>query len=125
VDEGFKDAGVERHPLIYPSKMEEPFDYWCKETGQFFRSKSEATFVRWCVANGIDWKYEPYTLQFHDRQSYTPDFWLPEYSHFIEVKGLWGGSAKKKLRKMKELGFPIALVSDHLIHKLTRVRRSK
>lgn len=124
LDEGFNDTGIERLHLIYPSQMDEPFDYYCNETKRYFRSRSEATFARWCNANGIKWEYEKYTIRWKYNQSYTPDFWLPDYSHFAEVKGLWSGSAKKKLRKAKETGFNIVLIPDHLIRQLTRVWRN-
>jgi hypothetical protein len=102
--------------------MGDPFDFWCRETRRYYRSKSEAVFARWCDANAIDWEYEPYTIRFTDTKTYTPDFWLPEYRYFVEVKGAWSGSAKKKLRWTREAGFFIALVPDHLIRKLTRAR---
>ena len=120
VTEGVEDFLIGRHSLIYPGEMWEAAEYWCKENRQFFRSKSEATFARWCNINGIEWKYEPYMIRFKENQSYTPDFWLPEYSHFVEVKGAWAGSAKKKLRKTKECGFNVVLVPDNLIRKLLR-----
>jgi hypothetical protein len=122
VDEGVENGIIEKHSLIYPTKMESPTEFWCRETRRYYRSRSEATFARWCEVNGIDWKYEPYTIRFRENQTYTPDFWLPEYSHFVEVKGIWAGSGKKKLRKAKEYGFNIVLVPNHLIYKLTRVR---
>lgn len=124
LDEGFKDTGIERLHWVYPSQMNEPFDYWCRETKQYFRSRSEATFARWCEANQIRWEYEPYMIRFKHNQTYTPDFWLPDFSHFIEVKGAWSGSAKKKMRKAKDMGFRLLLVPDHLIKKLSRVWRN-
>ena len=126
LDEGY--ASRVRGPLsfwkerIEPSQMDEPTEFWCKETRRFFRSRLEATFARWCDANAIEWEYEAYTIRLDDTHTYTPDFWLSEYSHFIEVKGVWAGSAKKKLRKAKSLGFLIALVPTHLAYKLTRVK---
>jgi len=121
VSEGYKDQSITSHPEIEPSRMESPTEYWCNESHQFFRSRLEATFARWCDANSIAWEYEPYTIRFNNGRMYTPDFWLPEYSHFVEVKGVWGGSAKRKLRKAQSLGFRILLVSTHLIYKLTRI----
>lgn len=122
LDEGLPDLRTKDRREIEPSQMDEPIEFWCKETRQFFRSRLEATFARWCDANAIEWEYEPYTIRLDDTHTYTPDFWLPEYSYFIEVKGVWAGSAKKKLRKAKSLGFLVALVPTHLAYKLTRVR---
>ena len=120
--EGFSGRGIVTRPEIEPSVMEPPIEFWCRETGHYFRSRLEATFAKWCDFNSIRWDYEKYTIRLANTQSYTPDFWLPEYSHFVEVKGVWSGSAKKKLRRSKHLGFPIVLVPTHLVYKLTRVK---
>lgn len=122
VTEGSPNCEIDSLPEIEPSAMDEPTEFWCRETRQYFRSRLEATFARWCDFNLIQWDYEKYTIRLKENQTYTPDFWLPEYSHFAEVKGVWGGSAKKKLRKAKLLGFSIVLVPTHLIYKLTRAR---
>lgn len=114
-----------KNGFIYPSIMNEPSDYWCRETQRFYRSRSEATFARWCEANQIRYAYEPYTIRFTTRRSYTPDFWLPEYYQFVEVKGVWSGSAKKKMRLAVDKGFKLLLVPDYLIRKLNRVWREK
>ena len=125
------DTNITRQPDIwkngevYPGQMNEPFDYWCRETRRFYRSRSEATFARWCVANQIKYEYEPYTIQLPGRKSYTPDFWLPDFYQLIEVKGVWSGSAKKKMRYVVNRGFRLILVPDYLIRKLLRVWREK
>lgn len=123
VEEGFENRSITEKYGVEPSRMDSPTEFWCRETTRFYRSKLEAAFARWCDANYIEWEYEPYTIRLKQNQTYTPDFWLPKYSHFVEVKGVWGGSAKKKLRKAKSLGFLIALVPTHLVYKLTRLRR--
>lgn len=64
--------------------------------GYRFRSRLEA---RWAVALdslGVDWEYEPQTLQIgkridcddipDDGYAYLPDFWLPELSLWVDVK---------------------------------------
>ena len=109
---------ISRDEHIYPSQMGEPFDYYCSRTQRSYRSKSEAIFAIWCDINLIIWEYEPYTIRFTSTRSYTPDFWLPEYSTFVEVKGAWAGSAKKKMRDTAELGFGILLIPDYLIRRL-------
>lgn len=120
----FGGGDIEVIPNIYPSDMSPPCEYWCKETKRFYRSRSEATFARWCNFNGIIWEYEPYKIWLDHRMPYTPDFWLPALGHFIEVKGVWSGRSKKKMRIAKGFGVPLVLVPDHLIHKLTRSKIS-
>ena len=119
-----RESDIHKNGFIYPSMMDEPFDYWCKETDRFYRSKSEAIFARWCTANKIKWEYEPFTIRFTAKKSYTPDFWLPDYYQFVEVKGVWSGAAKKKMRLAVDKGFRLLLVPDYLIRKLRRVWRN-
>ncbi len=113
---------IEEFPNVYPAQMDEPFDYWCKQTRTFFRSKSESTFAVWCDHSSIKWKYEPYRLYLQLQTSYTPDFWLPELGHLIEVKGVWSGKAKKKMKLARQYGYPIVLVPDYLIRKLGKIK---
>jgi hypothetical protein len=61
-------------------------------------------------------------FRFSENKTYTPDFWLPEFSHFVEVKGRWGGSGKSKLRKAAKEEIGMILVPDYLIRKLTRAK---
>jgi hypothetical protein len=124
LDKGIGDPyyKISEHPFIYPSAMSTPFDYWDKELKRYFRSKSESTTARCFEANKIKWDYEKFSIKFPKGKWYTPDFWLPEFSHFIEVKGLWAGSAKRKLRLASQK-FNIILIPDYLIRKLERVWR--
>ena len=52
---------------------------------------------------GVKWKRDPTTtLEYRDRQlklrNYIPDFYLPEYDVYIEVKGYWTDGAKWKMK---------------------------
>ena len=111
---GYLSTVIENHPMVYPSEMDQPFDYYCPVTKRFYRAKGEATFAIWCNQLGIVWEYEPYTIRFTSRKTYNPDFYLPRFGHFIEVKGAWAGSAKKKLKLMVENKFNILLIPDYL-----------
>ena len=99
---------------IFHSVMDQPTEYYSSSFGMFFRSRSEHVFALWCENKKIRWEYERYTIRFSDRLIYTPDFWLPDYGHFAEVKGLWAGSGKKKMKMARDL-FHIVLVPDYLV----------
>jgi len=69
------------------------------DLGVYMRSTWEANFARVLNFLGIKWEYESETFTvFVDGKavSYTPDFYLPEYGGWVEVKGRWIGDAKKK-----------------------------
>ncbi len=53
---------------------------------QRFRSRLEA---KWCIfwdALAVRWEYEPEALEL-DGFAYIPDFWLPDYKVWVEIKG--------------------------------------
>ena len=75
-----------------------------KALGCNFRSKFE-----WRVANrlekaGIKWEFEP-KVTLPDGKYCLPDFWLPEYNIFIELR-------------------PSKMVDDKLIHKIRLIKKT-
>ena len=65
-----------------------------------FRSSWEANFAKWLDLSGIKWKYESRTFNLGNT-TYTPDFYLPEFDCYIEIKGYWRKDAKQKVNKFK------------------------
>jgi len=68
----------------------------------YFYSRWEANIVRLFNYLGIKWIYQPRTFDLIS-QNYTPDFYLPEYDTYIEVKNfLWKYSKirDKNFRKL-------------------------
>jgi len=54
--------------------------------GRYFRSRTEA---RWCVffdAMNLRWEYEPEGYILGAGKAYLPDFWIPEWRAWFEVK---------------------------------------
>lgn len=89
-------------------------DVWDEDYRMFFRSKYEIDVARFLTLSKIEWKYEAYTLWMGIMQ-YTPDFYLPLSGFMLEVKGRWLGSGKKKFRKAIKKGYPLLLISEHII----------
>jgi len=67
-----------------------------------FRSSWEANFAKWLELSGIAWEYEKHRFNLEDC-TYTPDFYLPEFDCYIEIKGWWQGMAKYKFFQLKKL----------------------
>jgi hypothetical protein len=67
----------------------------------FFRSLYEYHVATWLQKNNIKFDFEPFTIKF-DGKSYLPDFFLIDYGVFLEVKGKWGVSQKKKLAHFRQ-----------------------
>jgi len=58
--------------------------------GILFRSRLEARWAIFFDSFKLDWVYEPDCFILSNNQKYTPDFYLPKFDLYIEVKpSLW------------------------------------
>jgi hypothetical protein len=66
--------------------------------GYLFRSRLEARWAVFFDACGISWEYEPEGLILSDGTNYLPDFYLPGFHCFFEVKrkSIKGSDEEKK-----------------------------
>jgi hypothetical protein len=67
-----------------------------------FRSSYEANFAKWLDLSGIKWCYEQkrFSVILNNKETkYIPDFYLPEFDCYIEVKGYWYYRAKQKMEQ--------------------------
>lgn len=55
--------------------------------GYRFRSRLEARWAVFFDEMGIKYEYEPQGYRLDDGKCYLPDFYLPDLSYFVEVKG--------------------------------------
>jgi len=70
---------------------------------QWFHSTWESQFAKWCDLSGIKWEYEPRSFYIKKLNSYYwPDFYLPEFDCYIEIKGWWREDAKIKFCLFKQ-----------------------
>ncbi|HCC59803.1 MAG: hypothetical protein A2402_00220 [Candidatus Staskawiczbacteria bacterium RIFOXYC1_FULL_37_43] len=83
----------------------------------YFYSRWEANYARLQNYLGVEWKYEPKTFDLGS-QSYTPDFYLPKFNKYIEVKNfLWKYSKirDEKFRKLyPNIKLQLLLKEDYL-----------
>ena len=99
---------------IRRSRLPRPFESWSFLTHSHYRSMWEVLFAEVMSFKDIKCVYEPYTLTLTNGQEYTPDFYLSDYNLFIETKGVWSGSGKKKLKQAISDGVRIDLLPYHL-----------
>ena len=85
---------------IKKAHLTAPTEYWDFYTGRFFRSKYEAVVSKFLLQNGFKYVYEPYVLSTDKVKMYIPDFFVLGLNLFIEVKGLWKGGSKKKVKEI-------------------------
>lgn len=72
----------------------------------YFRSSWEANFARILTYNNIKWEYECQRFVFPYESggilSYQPDFYLPEYDLWIEIKGWMDEKSKLRLEMFRQ-----------------------
>lgn len=74
-----------------------------------FAHPSEAEIARLLDFYGVHWQYEPrsfpleWDAENHPIQSFTPDFYLPDYDLFLEVTTIKPALINRKNRKIRKL----------------------
>lgn len=84
----------------------------------YFRSSWEANFARILDLLNINWQYEKERILLKSC-SYLPDFYLPKFNVYIEVKG-YSLDNNRKLRELIQVhpNFPIKIVDSEVYSKL-------
>jgi len=67
-----------------------------------FRSNWEVILAKNMDKNNIKWKYEPRVFKLDEKIFYLPDFYLPDYDKYVEVKGFMYDHSREKIQKFME-----------------------
>jgi|WetSurMetagenome_2_1015567.scaffolds.fasta_scaffold846468_1 hypothetical protein len=78
--------------------------------GRNFRSDFERRVAEWFYRENIDFEYEPWGFPVKGSSLWVPDFHLPKYGSFIEVKGIWGSGAHSKITDFQNRYPEVALL---------------
>lgn len=62
-----------------------------------FQSTWERAFAIHLTERGLEWSHESHTYLLSDGTCYTPDFWVPDWHVFVEVKGLMHEESRRKI----------------------------
>jgi len=73
--------------------------------GYRFRSRLEARWAVFFDTLGIKYEYEKEGYALRDGTYYLPDFWLPDYHYWIEIKGQQPTSQEMVIRDGLNEGF--------------------
>ena len=75
------------------------FKFFSEKLGIGMRSSWEVELAELMFELGIKFKYEPQRFYFRaERESYLPDFYLPEYDCWIEVKGFMDKRSERRCK---------------------------
>jgi len=75
--------------------------HWGMYKGINMRSNWEIWFAQFLDLSGCKWRYESKTFDL-GKTTYTPDFYIPEWNQFIEIKGYFSQKAIDKIDLFKE-----------------------
>jgi len=80
--------------------------------GYYFRSRLEARWAVYFDSLGIDYIYEPQGFFLDDGSKYLPDFYLPDFKTFVEVKGdfLDSFDYNRAKRLVKQTNLPLIIL---------------
>lgn len=83
-----------------------------------FRSSWEIEFAKKLDQDGIDWAYESHSFLLSDGGYFIPDFWVPDWNVFIEIKGYMREDAAVKLAMFRREypDRPIILATRGVLH---------
>src|SRR6266403_2253981 len=89
----------------------------CEYSGIVLSSSYELAFAKWCDRNKIKWMYQPRRFNLVVNGTYRPDFFLPRYNFWIEVKGAMMSKPMAKYFELKTLypECPIALLDREIL----------
>ncbi len=68
----------------------------------YFYSRWEANMARIFTYLGVSWVHQPKTFDLQG-QMYTPDFYLPGYDLYVEVKNFLGEYSKERDERFRKL----------------------
>jgi hypothetical protein len=80
---------------------------WYKVSGQSVQGTWEKNVAEELIKNNIVWervKTKNHIFQYilnGKLKRYTPDFYLPQYNLYLEIKGYWWGRDKEKMEAVK------------------------
>lgn len=81
--------------------------------GILFRSRLEARWAIFFDAFNLEWVYEPDCFLLSNNQKYTPDFYLPKFDLYIEVKpSLWWQNVDYHANRYKIFEKDLLILSD-------------
>lgn len=83
-----------------------------------FRSSWEKWFAKWLTKQGVSFQYEP-VLDI-EKYSYRPDFFVPAWNVYFEVKGWWRDDAKSKFIAASKT-YPLFLIDKEVLMSLGAV----
>lgn len=103
------------------------YKYRSLQNGEIrLRSKWERDTAKFLDKYGINWKYESLAIPYYDKENNLfrntiPDFYIPDFNLFIEIKGngeFKSQNTQNKLKGIRRYGYKVALFGKKQIKAL-------
>lgn len=100
---------------------------WFLINGQLVQGTYELYFAKSLIKQNIKWekiKTNSFIFHYHVNgilKSYTPDFYLPEFDVYVEIKGFWWGNDEQKMFQVKQEHFDKKLIVIFGLNKLEQI----
>lgn len=94
-----------KSPKGKPKKKayKEGLRFHSESENKLFRSSWEVELAESLTSLGISYEYEPQRFYYRShKESYLPDFYLPEYDTYIEVKGWLDKRSQKRCKLFRQ-----------------------
>lgn len=100
------------------------------DLGHYVRSMWEANVARILKLKNIEYKYEMEAYSFYDANgelidSYLPDFYLPKYGAYLEVKGQMDEISLRKIELFRQEDKRVIVIDGLIYNKLAKKFKDK
>lgn len=82
--------------------------------GHWVRSTWERAVTDFLFKNNVEYEYESKRFLIGSKRSYRPDFYLPQYDLYIEVKGYMCSKSKLQLEWFKKQGYNLLIIDSEI-----------
>ncbi len=110
-----------RNPMFGKKCPRKRYSYggYKKDIGHHIRSSWEYEICKLLNKLNIEYKYEKERF-YYNNFSYLPDFYLPQYNIWIEVKGYMSELSKEKINSFKNDNYKLLLIDKNNYEKIIR-----
>jgi endogenous inhibitor of DNA gyrase (YacG/DUF329 family) len=94
-----------------------------KQGKAWMRSSWEITIAGYLTAQKVEWLYEPETFTLENDKTYTPDFYIPEWGCYWEVKGWVSNRALETIAMFRRVhpDKPIVMITKPIYTAIERL----
>lgn len=86
--------------------------------GHWVRSTWERTVADWFHSNNVPYEYEPQLFDLGDGVRYRPDFYLPKWKLWVEVKGYVTKVTEQKIKRFTATGHRLVVIGGEEMSEL-------